>query len=198
MAEITAAMVKELRQITDAGFLDCKKALTDTDGDFEAAKDILKTKGLAKAEKKADRDTNEGLIGTYIHPGSKVAGMVEVNCESDFVARTEQFQQLSRDLAMHVVASSPKHVSREDVPEEVVEKEKSMFRTQEAESGKPDDIVERIITGKLDKWLGEQCLLEQAFVKNPDLTIEQLLKESIASLGENIRISRFERLEVGG
>lgn len=198
MAEITAAMVKELRQITDAGFLDCKKALADSDGDFEAAKDFLKKKGLAKAEKKADRDTNEGLVGTYIHPGSKMAGMVEVNCESDFVARTEQFQQLSRDLAMHVVAANPTHVSREDVPAEIVDKEKEIFRAQEAESGKPPEIVEKIITGKIDKWLGERCLLDQQFVKNPDLTIEQLIKETIASLGENIRVSRFERLEIGG
>lgn len=197
MAEITAAMVKELRQITDAGFLDCKKALAETDGDFDAAKDILKMKGLAKAEKKADRDTNEGMIGTYIHQGGKVAGMVQVNCESDFVARTEQFQQLARDLAMHVVAASPAFVSREDIPAEVVEKEKSIFIGQEAESGKPAEIIEKIISGKLDKWIGEQCLLEQQFVKNPDLTVEALIKESIAALGENIRVSRLERLEIG-
>lgn len=198
MAEITATMVKELRQMTGAGPLDCKKALTETNGDYEAAADLLKKKGMAKVDKKLDRDTNEGLIGTYIHPGSKVVGVVEVNCESDFVARTEQFQQLSRDLAMHVVASNPKHVSREDVPDAEIEKEKELFREQEAESGKPAEIVDKIITGKIDKWLGEQCLLEQPFVKNPDLTIEQLLKETIVSLGENIQVSRFERLEVGG
>jgi len=197
MAEITAAMVKELRQITDAGFLDCKKALADTNGDFEAAKDILKVKGLAKAEKKADRDTNEGLIGTYVHQGGKMAGMVEVNCESDFVARTEQFQQLARDLAMHVVAANPSYVSREEIPAEVVEKEKSIFLEQEENSGKPAEIVEKIISGKIDKWIGERCLLEQQFVKNPELTIEALIKESIAGLGENIRVSRLERLEIG-
>ncbi len=198
MAEITTQMVKELRKATNAGVLDCKKALTDADGDFEKAVEALRKKGLSAAAKKADRDTNEGLIGHYIHPGSKMAGMVAVNCETDFVARTEQFQQLARDIAMHVVATRPTYVSRESVPAEVIEKETALFREQMQESGKPKEIIEKIVTGKLDKWYSENCLLEQAFVKNPDITIQALLTNSIATLGENIQVDRFERLEIGG
>ncbi|NJN81267.1 MAG: translation elongation factor Ts [Caldilineaceae bacterium] len=197
MADISAQMVKELRQATNAGVLDCKKALTDANGDFELAVEVLRKKGLSSAAKKADRDTNEGLIGSYIHAGSKMASLVEVNCETDFVARTEQFQQLARDLAMHVVASSPQYVSREEVPEEVVASELEIYRGQMAGSGKPDEIIEKIITGKLDKWYSEVCLLEQAFVKDPDQTIKDLLVDCIAALGENIQISRFSRMEVG-
>ncbi|MEM7129077.1 MAG: translation elongation factor Ts [Chloroflexota bacterium] len=197
MAEITAQMVKELRAATNAGVLDVKKALVESDGDFEAASDALRKKGLAAAEKKSGREATEGIIGTYIHQGSKVAGMVQINCETDFVARTDQFQQLSRDIAMHIVAASPLYTSRDDVPEEVVAKEKEIYKEQEASSGKPDHIVDRIIEGKLQKWYGENCLLEQQFVRDPDKTIQSLITDSIASLGENIQIGRFERLAIG-
>jgi len=198
MAEITADMVKLLREATSAGVLDCKKALTDSKGDFEAAVEVLRKKGLASAAKKATRDANEGIIGSYIHSGSKVATLVEVNCETDFVARTDQFQQLARDLAMHVTAARPQWVAREEVPEEIVAKEIEIYREQMATSGKPAPVVEKIIEGKLDKWYSEMCLLEQSFVKDQDVTIKDLLTTSIATLGENIRVRRFARLEIGG
>lgn len=197
MAEISAQMVKELREATNAGVLDCKKALSDSNGDFEAAVEILRKKGLATAAKKSSRDTNEGIIGHYIHAGAKMASLVEVNCETDFVARTERFQQLARDLAMHVVASRPLYVSRDQVPADLVESEKNIYREQMVNSGKPEQVIEKIVEGKLDKWLSEVCLLEQPFVKNPDVTIEALLVDSIAALGENIRVTRFERLAIG-
>jgi elongation factor Ts len=198
MAEITATMVKDLREATGAGVLDCKKALAQADGDFDKAVGFLREKGLAAAAKKADREANEGLIGTYIHPGSKMAGMVEVNCETDFVARTEQFQELARDLAMQVVAARPEYVSRQQVPAEVIAKEKDIYRAQLVDSGKPENVWDKIVEGKLDKWYSEVCLLEQSFIKNPDQTIQDLLMASIAALGENIQIRRFARLEVGG
>ena len=198
MAEITAQMVKELRQATNAGVLDCKKALSQAEGDFDGAVKILREKGLAAAAKKASRDANEGLIGHYIHQGSKMAGLVEVNCETDFVARTEIFQDLARDLAMHVVAVRPSYVSRDEVPAELVASEKQIAKEQMADSGKPDHILDRIIEGKLDKWYSEICLLEQGFVKDPDMTIQALLTKSIATLGENIKVRRFSRFEIGG
>ncbi len=197
MAEITAEMVKLLREATNAGVLDCKKALTETGGDFEAAVEILRKKGLATAAKKASRDANEGLIGTYVHPGSKVASIVEVNCETDFVARTDEFQQLARDLAMHVTAARPLWVAREDVPVDVVAKEREVYTEQMANSGKPAQVIDRIVEGKLDKWYSEVCLLEQPFIKEPDLSIKDLLTNRIASLGENIKVKRFSRLEIG-
>jgi elongation factor Ts len=197
MAEISAQMVKELREATNAGVLDCKKALMDSNGDFEQAIEILRKKGLASAAKKASRDTNEGIIGTYIHAGAKVAGMVALNCETDFVARTERFQQLARDIAMHVVASRPLYVTREEVPADLIEREKAIYREQSANSGKPEQVIDKIVEGKLDKWLSEICLLDQSFVKNPDVTIQSLLTDSVAALGENIRVSRFERLAIG-
>jgi elongation factor Ts len=198
MAEITAEMVKLLREATSAGVLDCKKALTEANGDFEAAAEALRKKGLASAAKKAARDANEGIIGSYIHSGSKVATLVEVNCETDFVARTDQFQQLAKDLAMHVTASRPQWVAREDVPAEIIAKEKEIYREQMANSGKPAPVVDKIIDGKLDKWYSEMCLLEQPFVKDPDVTIKDLLTSSVATLGENIKVRRFARLEIGG
>ncbi len=198
MAEITTQMVKELREATGAGILDSKKALIQAEGDFDRAVAILREKGLAAAAKKADRAANEGLIGVYIHPGSKVAAMVEVNCETDFVARTEQFQQLARDLAMQVVASRPRWVRREEVPEEEIEKERQIYRAQLANEGKPEHIWDRIIQGKLEKWFQEVCLLEQPFIKEPDLSVKDLLVQNVASLGENIQVRRFCRLEVGG
>jgi elongation factor Ts len=198
MAEITAQMVKELREATGAGVLDCKKALAETNGDFEAAVEQLRIKGLSTAAKKSSRTTNEGIVGYYVHPGAKVAGMVEVNCESDFVARTEQFQQLAKDLAMQIVASRPAFVSREDVPADMIEQEKNIYREQMADSGKPAQIVDKIVEGKLDKWYGEVCLLEQPFIKDPDRSIQDLIVATIAALGENVRIGRFARIEVGG
>ncbi len=197
MAEITAQMVKELREATGAGVLDCKKALAEANGDFEAAVEHLRIKGLSTAAKKSSRTTNEGIVGYYVHPGAKVASMVELNCESDFVARTEQFQQLAKDLAMQIVASRPAYVSREDVPADVIEQEKNVYREQMADSGKPAQIVDKIVEGKLDKWFGEVCLLEQPFIKETDRSIQDLIVASIAALGENIRIGRFSRIEVG-
>ncbi|GIV76153.1 translation elongation factor Ts [Litorilinea aerophila] len=198
MAEITAAMVKELREATNAGVLDCKKALSEANGDFEAAVEILRKKGLSTAAKKSGRETHEGIIGSYVHAGSKVASLVELACETDFVARTEQFQQLARDLAMQVVASRPRYVSREEIPAEEIEREKAIYREQLADSGKPAEIIEKIIEGKLEKWFAEVCLLEQPFVKDPDKTVQDLLVDNIAALGENIRVNRFARLEIGG
>uniref|UniRef100_A0A7C1FDI6 Elongation factor Ts n=1 Tax=Caldilinea aerophila TaxID=133453 RepID=A0A7C1FDI6_9CHLR len=197
MAEITAEMVKQLREATNAGVLDCKKALTETNGDFDAAVEILRKKGLATAAKKAGREANEGLIGSYVHPGSKIASLVEVNCETDFVARTEEFQQLARDLAMHVTASRPRYISREDVPADVIAKEREIYRAEVSNSGKPAEVIERIVDGKLEKWFEEVCLLEQPFIKDPQITIKDLLTSRIASLGENIKIRRFCRFEVG-
>jgi len=198
MAEISAEMVKNLRTATNAGILDCKKALTDADGDFEKAVEILRKKGLSSAAKKASRDTKEGIIGHYIHSGAKMASMVELNCETDFVARTEQFQQLAKDLALHVVAARPQFLSRENVPQDLIEREKNIYREQMVSSGKPAQVIDKIVEGKLDKWYSEACLLEQPFVRDPDVKIQDLLTSAIASLGENIKIGRFERLEIGG
>ncbi|MCX6043958.1 MAG: translation elongation factor Ts [Chloroflexi bacterium] len=198
MAEISAEMVKNLRTATNAGILDCKKALTDADGDFEKAVEILRKKGLSSAAKKATRDTKEGIIGHYIHSGAKMASMVELNCETDFVARTEQFQQLAKDLALHVVAARPQFLSRENVPQDLIEREKNIYREQMISSGKPAQVIDKIVEGKLDKWYSEACLLEQPFAKDPDVKIQDLLTSAIASLGENIKIGRFERLEIGG
>jgi elongation factor Ts len=197
MAEISAQMVKELREATNAGVLDCKKALAETEGNFDQAVEILRKKGLATAAKKSGRDTNEGTIGTYIHGGAKQAAMLELNCETDFVARTDRFQQLARDIAMHVVAARPQYVSREQVPADLIDKEKEIYREQMASSGKPAQVVDKIVEGKLDKWLSEVCLLEQPYVKNPDVTIQALLVDSIAALGENIRINKFSRISIG-
>jgi elongation factor Ts len=191
-------MVKELRTATSAGVNDCKKALEESQGDFEKAVEILRKKGLASAAKKASRDTREGLIGHYIHFGGKAAALVELNCETDFVARTEQFQQLSRDLAMHVVAARPQWLNREEVPAEAIEKEKQIYAEQMVNSGKPAQVVEKIVEGKLDKWFTEVCLLEQPFIKDPDRKVQDLLTDTVASLGENIRVTRFARLEIGG
>jgi len=198
MSEISAEMVKNLRTATNAGILDCKKALTDADGDFEKAVEILRKKGLSSAAKKASRDTKEGIIGHYIHSGAKMASLVELNCETDFVARTEQFQQLAKDLALHVVAARPQFLSRENVPQDLIAREKNIYREQMVSSGKPAQVIDKIVEGKLDKWYSEACLLEQPFVKDPDVKIQDLLTSAIASLGENIKIGRFERLEIGG
>ena len=197
MAAITAQMVKELRGATGAGILDCKTALNENNGDFDKAVGYLREKGLAAAAKKAGRDALEGIIGTYVHHGSKVAAMVELNCETDFVARTEQFQGLARDLAMHIVASNPEFVAREEIPAAVLDKEKAIYKAQAQASGKPEKILDRIAEGKLEKWYSDVCLMEQEYFKDSDKNVKDVLVENIASLGENIQVSRFSRLQVG-
>ena len=196
--EITAAMVKELRQNTGAGILDCKNMLTETDGDMDEAAKRLREKGLAKAAKKVGREANEGLIGHYIHGGGRVAGLIEVNCETDFVAKTSEFQSFVHDMAMQVVAASPRFVSIEDVPNDVVEQEKADYREQMEDQGKPEHILDRIVEGKLKKFYQEVCLLEQPFIKDDSKKIGLLVTEMIAALGENIVLRRFSRFEVGG
>jgi elongation factor Ts len=195
--EITSEMVKELRTATGAGVLDCRKALESANGDFDKAVTALREKGLAAAAKKANRDANEGLVGHYVHMGSKVASLVEVNCESDFVARTEEYKSLVHDLAMHIVAAKPQYLTPEAVPAEVIEQEKSIYRTQLAEENKPANVVDRIIEGKLAKFYEDTCLMEQPFVKDPSVKIKDLVNQHIAKLGENIRVRRFVRFAVG-
>lgn len=195
--EITSDMVKELRTATGAGVLDCRKALESANGDFDKAVTALREKGLAAAAKKANRDANEGLVGHYVHMGSKVASLVEVNCESDFVARTEEYKSLVHDLAMHVVAAKPQYLTPETVPAEVIEQEKAIYRTQLAEENKPANVVERIVEGKLAKFYEDTCLMEQPFVKDPSVKIKDLVNQHIAKLGENIRVRRFVRFAVG-
>jgi len=195
--EITAVMVKELRQMTGAGVLDCKKMLVQTSGDMEKAAVKLREKGLAKAAEKAGREASEGLIGYYVHAGDRVAGMVEVNCETDFVARTPDFQEFAHDVAMQVVATRPQYLSREDIPADVIEREKAIYRKEMEGQGKPEHILDRIVEGKLAKFYEQVCLLEQPFIKDEDKTIGTLVTEMIARLGENIVIRRFVRYEVG-
>ena len=198
MAAITTQMVKELRQATGAGVLECKQALEANGGDLEKAAVFLREKGMAAAAKRADREAKEGLIGSYIHAGSKVGGLVEVNCETDFAAGTDDFGQLAHDLAMQVVAAKPLYMTREDIPLEVLEKEKSDYRAQMQGSGKPENILERIVEGKLKKYYEENCLMEQTFIKDNTLTIKELVQQYNALLGENIIVRRFVRFEVGG
>jgi elongation factor Ts len=195
--KITSQMVKDLRDKTQAGMMDCKKALSETEGDMEKAVDLLRQKGLAVAAKRAGRATSEGVIATYIHAGGKLGVMVEVGCETDFVAKNESFVEFARDIAMHVAAASPVGVAREDVPEEIVAREKEIYVQQALDSGKPEAIVEKMVTGKLDKFISEICLLEQKFVKDPELSIQDKLNEVVASMGENISIKRFARFQVG-
>jgi elongation factor Ts len=197
MAEITASMVKELRESTGCGMMDCKKALQETGGDMEKAKDFLREKGLAQAAKKAGRITAEGLVDAYIHGNGRIGVLVEVNCETDFVAKTDEFKQFVRDVAMQVAASNPQFVSREEVPQEVVEKEKKILRVQAQNEGKPEKIIEKMVEGRIDKFFKEICLLEQPFIKDPDVTVQQLVTEKIAKIGENISIRRFQRYELG-
>lgn len=197
MAQITAAVVRELRDKTGAGMMDCKKALSQTEGDLEKAVDFLRTKGLAAAAKKAGRATKEGLVYSYIHPGGRVGVLLELNCESDFVARTDDFQDLCKDIAMHVAAVAPKSVRREDFDSKVLEHEKEIFKAQAIESGKPAEIAEKMVAGRIEKLYKEQVLLEQGFVKDPSVTIEDRLKVAISKLGENMSVRRFTRYELG-
>ncbi len=194
---ITAKMVQELREKTGAGMMDCKRALTDTDGDMEKAVEALRKKGLAAAAKRASRVTSEGAVASYIHAGGKIGVLLEVNCETDFVARTEQFQQLTKDVCMHIAAANPLYLKREEVPDEVLAKEREIYRAQFDDSGKPENVVEKIVEGKLEKYFSEICLYEQAFVKDPDKTIQQLVTETIAQLGENVNLRRFARFALG-
>ena len=194
---ITSQMVKELREKTQAGMMDCKKALSETAGDMEKAIDLLRQKGLAVAAKRAGRETKEGVVEAYIHAGGKIGVMVEVGCETDFVAKTDAFKTFARDIAMHIAAVSPVAVSREEVPAEIVQREKDIYVNQALESGKPQQIVEKMVGGKIEKYLAEICLLEQKFVKNPDLTVQDLLNELVGKLGENISIKQFARFQIG-
>lgn len=195
--EITAAMVKELRQKTGAGVLACREALEANDGDIEKAIKFLREKGTAVAEKKAGRSTKDGVIASYIHAGNRIGVMLEVNCETDFVARTEEFKNLVMDIAMQIAAKRPLYVKREDVPQDIIEKEKSILRTQALNEGKPERVVDKIIEGRLEKFFGNVCLLEQEFIKDPDKTVGSLITEKIATIGENIVVRRFVRYELG-
>jgi len=194
---ITAAMVNELRKVTGAGLMDCKKALTETAGDHEQAIDYLRKKGLAAASKKAGRAATEGLVGSYIHAGGKIGVLVEVNCETDFVAKNENFQAFVKDIGMHIAAAAPQFVRREEVPAELLEREKDIYRAKAKESGKPDAIVEKIIEGQINKFYADICLMEQNYVKDPDKTVQTLLNETISSIGENMSIRRFARFVLG-
>ncbi len=194
---ITASVIKDLREQTGVGMMDCKKALTETNGDFDKALDVLRKKGLAMASKKASREASEGLIGSYIHMGGKLGVMVEINCETDFVAKTDEYQDFVKDVAMHIAAANPSYVSREEIPAEVIEKEKEIYAGQV--KGKPDNVVEKIVEGKLEKFFSDVCLMDQLFVKDPDgkMKIKDLLVDKIAKLGENMLIKRFARFQLG-
>jgi elongation factor Ts len=195
--EITAQMVKQLRERTGAPMMDCKAALGEAQGDMEKAVDGLRKKGLAAAAKKAGRATAEGAVGSYIHAGGKIGVLVEINCETDFVARTEPFQELVRDVAMHIAAAEPRFLRREEVTPDVMDRERAIFREQALATGKPAAVVERIVDGKVEKFYGEAVLLEQAFVKDPDHTVGQMIAERIGRLGENIQVRRFARFKLG-
>ncbi len=194
---ITAEQVKELRERTGAGMMECKRALEETGGDMEAAIDLLRSRGAAKAAKRAGREAREGAIGSYVHMGGKIGVLVEVNCETDFVARTEDFQTLVRDLAMHIAASNPLAVTAEEIPAEVVEGERAIFREQVKNEGKPENLWDKIAEGKLKKFFQENALMQQAFVKDPEKTVEQLVTEVSARTGENIVVRRFVRFALG-
>lgn len=195
--EISAKQVKELREMTGAGMMDCKKALLESDGDTEKAVAFLRKQGLSKAAKKADRSANEGIIYSYIHPGSKLGVLVEVNCETDFVARTEDFQAFAKDIAMQVAAASPLVVERGQLDPALVEKEKEIYKTQALEEGKPEKVVEKIVDGRLEKYYQEVVLLDQPFIKDQDLFVKDLLTNAIGKMGENIKIKRFARFRLG-
>jgi len=197
MANITAAMVKELREKTGVGMMDCKKALVESDGDLDKAVAFLRKKGIAKAEKKASREVKDGLVEAYIHAGGKLGVIVELNCETDFVAKTEDFKSLARNIAMQIAATNPIGVKREDVPEDLIKREMEIYNASAKESGKPEHIIEKIATGRMEKFYAENVLEEQAFIKNPDVTIKDYLTEVIAKLGENISIRRFARFRIG-
>ena len=194
---ISPQMVKELRERTGAPMMDCKQALQDAGSDMEKAVDLLRKKGIASATKKAGRIAAEGAVGSYIHAGGKIGVLVEINCETDFVARTDEFQELIKDIAMHIAAAEPRYVGREEVKQEDLDREREIYRQQAMESGKPAAVVEKIVEGKLGKFYSEFCLLEQPFVKNPDQSINDLIVEKVAKIGENIKVRRFARFRMG-
>jgi len=194
---VTSKDIMTLRKMTGAGILDCKKALLEASGDTEKAIEYLRKKGLKTLEKKAGRETKEGVIQAYIHPGSRLGVLVEINCETDFVAKTEDFKTFVKNVAMHIAASNPLVVQREELSQEIIDKELEIYRTQAIEQGKPEQIVDRIAQGKLEKYYQEACLLEQSYIRDPNLTIKDLLKETVAKLGENIVIKRFVRYQLG-
>ena len=197
MAEITAKMVKELREKTGVGMMDCKKALTEAGGDFEKAIDELRKKGISKAEKRAGREANEGIVQSYIHPGANLGVLIEINCETDFVANTDDMRNFAKDVAMHIAAANPLVVKREELDQAIIEKEIEIYKEQGKNEGKPDNIVEKIALGRIEKYYKEVCLLEQQFVKDPDKSIHDLINEKIAKIGENISIKRFARFRIG-
>jgi elongation factor Ts len=197
MADISAAMVKELREATGSGIMDCKRVLAEADGNMEKAIELLRKKGLAKAAKRAGRSTSEGIIHSYIHTGARFGVLVEVNCESDFVAKTDDFVEFAKNIAMHIAAANPAGLTPEDVDKSVVEKEREIFRAQMLEEGKPENIIDKIVDGKVEKFYKEVCLMSQPYVKDPQKTIEEFLKETIGKIGENVQIKRFARFQIG-
>ncbi len=198
MVTISSDTVKELREKTGAGIMDCKRALADSGGDLEKAIDLLRQKGLSAAAKKASREAKEGLISSYIHGGGKIGVLVEVNCETDFVARNSEFQELVKDIAMQIAASNPSYVRREDVAADVLDRERSIYKIQAKESGKPEHVLDKIVEGKVEKFYLETCLLEQSFIKDPSVTINDMVQQKIAKIGENIIVKRFTRYQLGG
>lgn len=194
---VTATMVKELRERTGVGMMDCKKALLECDGDIEKAIDELRTKGLAKAAKKAGRVASEGVAVSYIHVGGRIGVLVEVNCETDFVAKNSDFKQMAYDIAMQIAASNPEYINREEVPEEIIQREKEVLKAQALEEGKPEKVIEKMVEGRIEKYYKEHCLMEQAFIKDTDKNVQEIVHEQIARMGENITIRRFARFEVG-
>jgi elongation factor Ts len=195
--DIPATLVKQLRERTNAGLMDCKAALKESDGDIDKAVEYLRVKGLAKAQNKSSRMTTEGMVLSYIHPGNRIGVLVEVSCETDFVARTDEFQEFTRDIAMQIAATSPAGVQREDISQEILDKEKEVFRSQALEQKKPEKVIEKIVEGRIEKFYTENCLLDQPFIKDDSKTVNGLLNELIAKLGENIRIARFARFQIG-
>ncbi len=197
MAQISAEMVKELREATGSGIMDCKRVLAEAEGDFDKAVDLLRKKGLAKAAKRAGRSTSEGMICSYIHTGAKLGVLVEINCESDFVAKTEDFQTFAKNIAMHIAAANPAGLNPEDVDPKIIEKEREIYRAQMLEEGKPENIIDKIVDGKVEKFYKDVCLMSQQYVKDPQKTITEVLKETISKIGENIQIKRFVRFKIG-
>jgi len=197
MAEISAAMVKELREATGSGIMDCKRVLAEAGGDMQKAIDLLRKKGLAKAAKRAGRSTSEGIVYSYIHTGAKLGVLVEINCESDFVAKNEGFAAFAKDIAMHIAAANPAGLTSDDVDPAVIEKEREIYKAQMLEEGKPENIIDKIVDGKVEKFYKEVCLMSQQYVKDPQKTIEDVLKETIGKIGENIQIKRFVRFQIG-
>jgi elongation factor Ts len=195
--ELNATVVKELREKTGAGFMDCKKALAETGGNLEKAVDYLRQKGLAAAAKKADRVAADGAVGAYVHPGGKIGVLVEINCQTDFVARTTEFQTLLKDMAMQIAAASPHYVKREEVPGDEIAKEREIYYRQALESGKPEKVIEKIVEGKMARFYSEVCLLEQAFIKDPDRKVSDIINDAITRMGEKIEVRRFARYHLG-